>query len=748
MKVRWRIAGGACLAFAAAICVTVATRIDPPLEGMSADVFDTPDWTGRVTHRPFQLPSAASVVALWNGSPPSTFSVTWSGSLIVLWQGTYTFATMSDDGSYVLVDGQTVVDNGGRHAATRVVAPLRLRRGAHSVVVKYFQDGGPFAFDFEITHGPNATTVPPWALLPPRVSFGRAVWRIALDRAALPSAIVAVTAASIGAVAAFWPWLAMLTAAAFQDRTRATVRAIVIGSLVLNTAQVWWGLPGYGWAGDELTPPAVYDGLERWFSGGWFSRWPPMHFYVLSAAYAPLLIAERIGRFSLPGRWQYSTLLFVSRLVSLAAAAATVWLVDALASRMFSRRAGVFAALAFALLLPFVYYAKAANVDGPLTFWTALSLLFFVRVLQTLSMRDYVSFAAAAAVAVCTKDQAYALYIAPPFFIAAAEWRRARSLRTEHPAAGAFLNRKMAIAGTSAAVIFAACHNLLFNFTGFVSHVKYITGAGSEGYRMFQPTVSGQLRLLSTTVWLDRISWGAPLFAASAAGLVAAVSNRHTRAIALTMAAIIAVYYAGFIGVILYSYDRFLLPVFVVQAAFIGYACDRLLEGVPRRAATAVLGAVFAYSCLYASTVNVLMARDSRYSIERWMAGHVKPGELVATMFDVQYLPRLDGVSWTIARSADELERSRATYFLLNADYARAMNPSSEPAQLVKGLEDGTLGYLLAVRCRAPAPWPWLPAGHPDLVGSRADLPVFTVFRNVNPTMAIYQRRLSGRLNP
>ncbi len=39
----------------------------------------------------------------------------------------------------------------------------------------------------------------------------------------------------------------------------------------------------------------------------------------------------------------------------------------------------------------------------------------------------------------------------------------------------------------------------------------------------------------------------------------------------------IASYYLGFINVILYNYDRFVLPMCFVLAIFGGLACDRLL---------------------------------------------------------------------------------------------------------------------------------------------------------------------------
>ncbi len=53
------------------------------------------------------------------GTPPDRFAVTWRGRFDVLTAGAYTFCTTSDDGSWLLIDGVQVVDNGGLHPAQR-----------------------------------------------------------------------------------------------------------------------------------------------------------------------------------------------------------------------------------------------------------------------------------------------------------------------------------------------------------------------------------------------------------------------------------------------------------------------------------------------------------------------------------------------------------------------------------------------------------------------------------------------------
>lgn len=51
-------------------------------------------------------------------------------------------ATKSDDGSFLRIDGQTVVNNGGVHGLQKVSHDIYLEKGAHAIEVLYFEVGG------------------------------------------------------------------------------------------------------------------------------------------------------------------------------------------------------------------------------------------------------------------------------------------------------------------------------------------------------------------------------------------------------------------------------------------------------------------------------------------------------------------------------------------------------------------------------------------------------------------------------
>ena len=70
------------------------------------------------------------------------FSILWRGKLAVPTAGLYTIGTRSDDGSFVFIDGQLVVDNGGSHGAEDRSGQITLTQGFHDIEVRYNELGG------------------------------------------------------------------------------------------------------------------------------------------------------------------------------------------------------------------------------------------------------------------------------------------------------------------------------------------------------------------------------------------------------------------------------------------------------------------------------------------------------------------------------------------------------------------------------------------------------------------------------
>ncbi|HLY11827.1 MAG TPA: DUF6797 domain-containing protein, partial [Planctomycetota bacterium] len=70
------------------------------------------------------------------------FYARWTGILRVEKAGKTSLWTESDDGSRLIIDGKTVVDNGGVHPMTEKSGSADLSAGDHEVKIEFFQGGG------------------------------------------------------------------------------------------------------------------------------------------------------------------------------------------------------------------------------------------------------------------------------------------------------------------------------------------------------------------------------------------------------------------------------------------------------------------------------------------------------------------------------------------------------------------------------------------------------------------------------
>src|SRR5439155_5906452 len=483
--------------------------------------------------------------------------------------------------------------------------------------------------------------VPAWALRSHKArSRARLAASVLVDLAFAFSEWIWVSVLVVAGATMAWRLGGRLRTALEQACEWRSLRWILAGSLILILAGIEWGLPG-SWVPIEVTPSYVIGGIQQHFSHGWYDAYPPFHFYLLAAAMSPLLLLNALGRISIDQPGVYTLLVVISRLVSVAAGIGAVIATCLCAAQAFGKRAGLFAAAIMTLTAPFLYYSKTANVDTPYLFWFAVSLVFYLRLLCDLRLADFVLFAASATFAVCTKDQAYGLYLLAPVVVVERLWRADREAAVPHPLRRAVLDRRLAAAAMTAAVLFALIHNLLFNSSGFLEHVRFLTGPGSVNYRVFEPTVDGHLQLLQLSIRLIAESMGWPTFLLSVAGVVAAASTPRLRRMTIWLIVPAVAYYLGFINVILYNYDRFVLPMCLVLALFGGLALDRLLAQGARGRFWRVAGVVgaFSYTLLYAGTVDVLMLGDSRYAVEEWMRSHIGRDELVGVSGLQEYQP-------------------------------------------------------------------------------------------------------------
>ena len=737
---RWLLVAALTLAILAG-----AVWLNPINPGLRAQYYRGTTASGDPAHVGVQQTiSVQSILEAWNDRPPESFSAAWSGSLLALRGGSYTFETISDDGSWLYVDGQRVIDNGGQHGSQPAIVSLTLSRGVHAVRVEYTQLGGRMDVRWRWSRAGGALQdVPAWLLTPRREAFWPFATSVALQRLLflcewlwMALALGVLARVAWQRVFALAPWLRSLNA-------WPALPLIVLASAILNGVALWWGLPLGYWPPDELTPKDIAVALAQHFSHGWFGRYPPLHFYVLALAQAPAWLLE-VGGLLRPGGVAGETLRAVlGRLVSLAAGIGSLWLLFLCAVRLFGNRTALLATAQFAMIAPFVYYAKTANLDVPYLFWFALAFWFLLRLLDDLRVADFIGFAAAATCSICTKDQAYGLFALPSLLILQRLFVAHRQSGRSWPLLRALVDRRLLIGAAFAAALFAASHNVFFNWPGFLAHVSIIVGSASQGYRMFPSTLAGEQALLSLTIGIVRTALGWPLLVLFSGGFLLAWWRRDTRRAALLATLPCLSYYLTFIAVVGYNYDRFLLPVFFLLSMFGGLLVDRWLALDRFRSVhLAVAGAALVYTLCYVVSIDILMLGDSRYTVERYLASTVRGVDDIGFVFPSLYSPRLGAFSNGEITSVQQLQWEQPRWFVLNMDYGSTEPAPTSIGRLIRGLQAGTLGYRPVYRARTPAPFAWLPAPHRDLTGTREDgaADVTSSLRHINPTFVVFER--------
>jgi mono/diheme cytochrome c family protein len=92
------------------------------------------------------------------------YALKFEGAFKVEKEGNYRFHLASDDGSRLLIDGKTVVNNDAIHATATAVGDVKLTKGVHTVVVLFFQAAGEMVLDVQV-EGPGLGRQPLAALV-------------------------------------------------------------------------------------------------------------------------------------------------------------------------------------------------------------------------------------------------------------------------------------------------------------------------------------------------------------------------------------------------------------------------------------------------------------------------------------------------------------------------------------------------------------------------------------------------------
>jgi hypothetical protein len=564
---------------------------------------------------------------------------------------------------------------------------------------------------------------------------------------------------------------------------------ILLGAGMAGVA-IDWGLPDYyGWVPDELVPDCVIDAMNLGFRNGWHYKYPPVHFYLLSLVYGPILLF---------GHWQgipvtdlnlYGTLYLMGRGVSLVMGLGCVGLVYGLAQTLFDRRTGLFAALAFVLNTVYVYYAKTLNLDIPMVFWLLIFLVFYLRILRRHRLRDYLAATTALTLSVCTKDPAYGFSVlAFPFVLV--HYRFWRSQRGQPIRWGqVWRDQRVGYSLAWGLGLFLILRNALFNFAGFIEHFDNILYGSASIRPRYSEDLSGQLEMLWQTGVHLRVIFGWGLLATAIAGIVmvlwplgrsliaqfrTAPTRRERLSIlgrSLTGEAWLPVwlgvpfvsYYLFYLVPIFYNPVRYLVPYVPLFALFAGKALadwsrPRQRWATPKRA---IVVGVLLYSFFYAFSVNSLMLGDIRYEVEAWMRPEIPADAKLLGIGISKYLPRFQG--WEpqtygdpgtccgqerhdCARSTledptvDQIAQDQPDYIVISSAYdRRRYAPDSPQFAFFEQLEAEQLGYERVLRSRRNPRWNLLNRAEIDY-RREDDMRVYSSFDKLDPEIQIFRR--------
>ncbi len=525
---------------------------------------------------------------------------------------------------------------------------------------------------------------------------------------------------------------------------------IAAAALVVRLIGLGWGLPASdAWDNDGIAPRDFWPGLIETFTPGHYFTYPPAHLALLALLTAPVTAVVLLRAPSLTPaavmaealKVPYMTAFsLVARGVAAAMSIGIVLAVAGIAREAAGRRAGVAAAAVGAVNATLTYYAHTSNLDVPYLFWASLALLELARSLARDEPRRLRRVCAAAALAVASKDQAYALFVlGVPAALGAAVvlgvWRGPR-LRQ--------VLREAAVGVAIGAAILAVVDGAIANPSGFAARMRFLSGPASAPYAYYPADLGGRGLALIDTLRRFGEHYPLPVALLAAAGLVRALRLRAAgpRLAALVPGLAIASYTLLFNCVAGRTEQRFLLPQMVLWAAYAGMGIDWALSAaearggaLPRVAVLAGCGALLAWGLFRCLDVDANLVLDPRYDAEEWLATHVAPGDVLEVEGRNVYLPRLPPQAHVIRVGPEPVDtrnplygaeerrdalmhvRARAPRWIVAAAlyaegylappdvsraWGRVLNDAQVHASLdpdaigfFRGLQEGTLGYRL-----------------------------------------------------
>jgi hypothetical protein len=437
-----------------------------------------------------------------------------------------------------------------------------------------------------------------------------------------------------------------------REQARSPLAWILAALFCLRIVGIGWGLPASdGWDNDGVAPRDFLVGVVQTVTPGQYATYPPVHLTLLAVLTAPVTLvalarAPELTRAAVVAQMLHvpnmTIIAYVARLVSLLMSLGLVWAVAKIAEELRGERAGWCAAAFVGVNVPLTYYAHTTNLDVPYLFWGCLALLALVRAVVRNEPRRLRSWALFAALAVGTKDQAYALFLlaAPAglgLWLALDPWAKKN--------ARAVL-REAAVATAIAVGLLLLVDGVVFNPTGFRERVRFLLGPASQAYAQYTDDWAGRWDVVRDLAGRFGLFYPWAFLVLVGLGLAALLRERdRSRWVAGLLPLLVAVSFTLAFNCIARRTDhRFGLPQTVLAGVYGGVGLDALvfrLRAPPARwLARLSAAAAFALALFGAADVDANLLLDPRYDAEAWLRTHVAPSDTLETYGLNVYMPR------------------------------------------------------------------------------------------------------------
>jgi hypothetical protein len=439
-----------------------------------------------------------------------------------------------------------------------------------------------------------------------------------------------------------------------QEQARSPLAWVLAVLFCLRIVGIGWGLPASdGWDNDGVAPRDFLVGVVQTVTPGQYATYPPVHLVLLALVTAPVTIGALVSAPALTRADVVAQMLHVpnmtviayaARLVSLVMSLGLVWAVAKVAEELRGERAGWCAAAFVGVNVPLTYYAHTTNLDVPYLFWGSLALLALVRAVVRHEPRRLRSWAAYAALAVGTKDQAYALYLlaAPAglaLWLALDPWAKKN--------ARAVL-REVAIAAGIAVGLLLVVDGVVFNPSGFRERVRFLLGPASQAYAQYTDDWAGRWDVVRDLASRFGLFYPWAFLLLVVLGFVVLLRDERRdrgRLVAALLPLLVALSFTLAFNCIARRTDhRFALPQTVLAGVYGGVALDvlvfRLRVPAARWLARLVVVAAFAVALFGAADVDANLLLDPRYDAEAWLRDHATAADTIETYGLNVYMPR------------------------------------------------------------------------------------------------------------